>query len=122
MNPTDNSTQLNPAPISVTPSSPAPEKVGNPVPRTEKKFLLYGALIGVVVVVLVGIVGFYLMYAPKQTNNEVASVPVVKDQDSENETTPLEEASELDNLIVGLAQADGELDEELAVLNKDSDF
>ncbi len=122
MNPTDNSTQLNSVPI--TPSSPAPEKVGNPVPKTEKKFLLYGALIGVVVVALVGIVGFYLMYAPKQANNEVASVPVVKDQESdpENETTPLEEASELDNLIVGLAQADGELDDELAALNKDSDF
>ncbi len=129
MNPTNNSTQpvnpINPAPVSTPPASPAPEKIGNPVQKTDKKFLFYGALIGLVVVAIVGVAGFYMMYAPKNSS-DVAIVPTLV-QEENNEPTPveisqIEQASELDNLIVGLAQADGELDKELTALEKDSDF
>ena len=125
MNPTNNPTQQsNSAPLSVIPESPAPEKVGNPVPKTEKKFLVYGVVIGLVVVVIVGVAGFYMKFAPKE-KSETASVPAtvaVEESTSDNEVSQVEDASELDNIIVGLAQADGELDEEITALEKDSDF
>ena len=129
MNPTNDSNQpvnpINLAPVLTPPASPAPEKIGNPVQKTDKKFLFYGVLIGLVVVAIVGVAGFYMMYAPKNSSDvAVVSAPV-----QEKSTTPvpveisqIEQASELDNLIVGLAQADGELDQELTALEKDSDF
>lgn len=129
MNPTNNSNQplnpINPAPILTPPASPAPEKIGNSVQKTDKKFLFYGVLIGLVVVAIVGVAGFYMMYAPKNDNN-VAAVPAPVSEESLTPTpveiSQIEQASELDNLIVSLAQADGELDEELTALEKDSDF
>lgn len=126
MDPTNNQQQsVNPTPVSVPPAGPAPEQVGNPVPKTEKKFLFYGALIGLIVVTIVGIAGFYMMYAPKDNSN-VAVVPAPVSEESVTPTpveiSQIEQASELDNLIVGLAQADGELDKELTALEKDSDF
>ncbi|MBP9716790.1 MAG: hypothetical protein KBD51_02485 [Candidatus Levybacteria bacterium] len=126
MNPTNDSNQpVNPTPVLTPPASPAPEKIGNPVQKTDKKFLFYGVLIGLVVVAIVGVAGFYMMYAPKSSSDvAVVSTPV---QVENMEPTPveisqIEQASELDNLIVGLAQADGDLDKELAALGKDSDF
>jgi len=126
MNPTNDSNQpVNPTPVLTPPVSPAPEKIGNPVQKTDKKFLFYGVLIGLVVVAIVGVAGFYMMYAPKSSSDvAVVSTPV---QVENMEPTPveisqIEQASELDNLIVGLAQADGDLDKELAALEKDSDF
>ena len=124
---TNNQQPINAAPIpNVPPVSPAPENVGNPVPRTEKRFLLYGVLLGVFVVALLGVVGFYMMYSPK-SNNEVAVIPTPAPQVTDTEPTPVEVAQveqvgDLDNLIVGLAQADGSLDQELAALEKDSEF
>ncbi len=129
MNPVNNSQPVNPvnqAPVSpVLPVSPAPEQVGNPVPKTQKRFLLYGVLLGLFVVSLVGVAAFYMMFAPK-SNNQVAVVPtqapVGTSEPTPVEVAQVEQVGDLDNLIVGLAQADGSLDQELAALQKDSEF
>jgi len=116
---------VNATPVNAAPTGPAPEKIGNPVPKTDKKFLVYGIVMGLVVVVILGVAGFYLMYRP-QNNNEIADVQnQVVEEDVEPtpaEISQIQNASELDNLIVGLAQADGELDKELVALQKDSNF
>lgn len=128
MNPTDNqnTNPVNPTPVVTPPASPAPEKVGNPVQKADKKFLIYGVVIGLVVVVLVGVVGFYIMFSPK-SNDQVANVTTVSTIENESEPTPIEVAQvegagDLDNLLVGLAEADDSLDQELANLEKDSEF
>lgn len=113
--------------VSATPPpSPAPEKVGNSIPKTDRKFLAYGALIGLFVVAIVAVAGFYFMY-PKSNTNEVAVAPTPAVEEVAVEPTPaevaeVEQVGDLDNLIVGLAQADSGLDQELAALEKDSNF
>lgn len=115
----------NPTPVSVPPAGPAPEQVGNPVPKTQKRFLFYGVLLGLFAVSIVGVAAFYMMFSPK-SNNQVAIVPtqapVVTSEPTPIEVAQVEQIGDLDNLIVGLAQADGSLDQELSLLEKDSDF
>lgn len=130
MDPVNNQIQqvnsINPNPVSVPPSSPAPEQVGNPVRKTDKKFLLYGVLIGLIVVAVVGVAGFYIVYGVSKDANEVSvvssDVPQVTTTPVSSEISEVKDASDLDNLIVSLAEADGELDKELATLEKDSEF
>ncbi len=130
MDPKNNQNQpvnpINSNPVSVPPSSPAPEQVGNPVQKTDKKFLLYGVLIGLVVVAVVGVAGFYMMFGVNKDASEVSvvssEVPQVTTTPVSSEVSEVKDTSDLDNLIVGLAQADGELDKELEALEKDSDF
>ncbi len=130
MDPVNNQTQqvnpINPNPVSVPPSSPAPEQVGNPVRKTDKKFLLYGVLIGLIVVAVVGVAGFYMMFGVNKDANEVSvvssDVPQVTTTPVSSEISEVKDTTDLDNLIVSLAEADGELDKELATLEKDSEF
>lgn len=121
-----NNQQANPQVPNAAPQAPIqPEQVGNPMPKTEKRYLLYGAILGLAVVVLVGVAGFYMLYSPKGSNNVVvAPTPTQSASTGEEEVEVAEVAgvTDLDNLIVGLAQADGSLDKELTQLEKDSDF
>lgn len=112
--------QADPQPVVVTAQQQTPQ-----IPQAPKSSnkLLYGILLGVVVIVVIGAVGFYLMKAPKSTPN-VAEIPAPSEIST---VTPEPEvvvnnASDLDGLLVGLAQADESLDTELASLEKDSNF
>lgn len=117
----NNNQQLNQQPPVSVQQANQPEQVGNPVPKTDKKYLLYGALLGLVVVALVGVAGFYMMYTPKKTV-DVAQVPAPAQTQVAEEEIVVNDESDLDGLIVGLAQADDTLDKELTTLAKDSDF
>lgn len=130
MDPLNNQQPVNPinqTPVSpVPPVTPAPEQVGNPVPKTEKKYLLYGVLLGLFVVAIISIAVVYVMFSPK-SQEQIAETPVVTEEVASIEPTPVEVAEvggvgDLDNLIVGLAEADGSLTKELEALEKDSDF
>lgn len=132
MDPLNNNQQQQVNPVNQTPvpsvssATPAPEQVGNPVPKTEKKFLLYGILLGLLVVALVGVGVFYMVFNSK-ANEQVAVVPTPAAVETIAEPTPVEVAEvvgvgDLDNLIVGLAEADGSLEKELIALEKDANF
>lgn len=85
-----------------------------------KKLLVYGALIGLVVIVLIGIAGYYFIYSPKNTNDMVAvptQAPV-----AEAEEAPITDASELDSIILELTTVDEALAEELETLETESNF
>lgn len=101
------------------------EQVGNPVPKSNKKFLLYGILLGLIIVALVGVVGFYVLYgAKKTTNNSVAAVPTSAQTVTVTAApvAAVNNTSDLDGLLVGLAQADNSLNSEVTSLDKDSNF
>ena len=112
--------QVNLQPIVVTSQQQTPQIPQ--APKSNKK-LLYGILFGVVVIVVIGAVGFYLMKAPKSTPKvaEIAAPSEISTVTPEPEVVVNNE-SDLDNLLVGLAQADNSLDTELASLEKDSNF
>lgn len=109
----------------VVPQAPVvqpPQAVPPNAPKSNKK-LMYGVLLGLITVIIVSAVGFYMLNSPK-TENKVAVAPTPI-------PTPVEEAadvpevtgvSDLDNFIVGLAEADSSLDTELAKFETDSNF
>lgn len=98
------------------------EQVGNPVPKTDKKYILYGVLLGLVVIALVGVAGFYMMYTPKKSADVAVAPSPAQTQAAEDQEVVANSESDLEGLIVGLAQADDTLDKELTSLQKDSDF
>lgn len=118
--------QTNPQVPNAAPQAPIqPEQVGNPMPKTEKRYLLYGVLLGLAIVVLIGVAGFYMLYSPKGSNNVAVAPtpePPVSTGEEEVEVAEVAGVTDLDNLLVGLAQADEGLDQELTKLEKDSDF
>mgnify|MGYP001605074248 CR=1 FL=1 len=121
VNPVDNQQQTPqavPQPVVATPQQ-APQTPQ--APKSHKK-LIYGLLIGVVVIIVIAVLGFYLMKAPK--NAEVAQVPAPTKTPTVTQEPEIvvNSASDLDGLLVGLAQADDTLDQELTSLEKDSDF
>ena len=117
----NNNQQINQQPSVNAPQASQPEQVGNPVPKTDKKYLLYGALLGLIVVAVIGVAGFYMMYSPKKSA-DVAVVATPAPQVAQEKEVVVNNASDLEGLIVGLAQADDTLDKELTSLQKDSDF
>ena len=117
----NNNQQINQQPSVNAPQASQPEQVGNPVPKTDKKYLLYGALIGLVIGAVVGVAAFYMMFSPKKSA-DVAVVPTPAPQVAQEQEVVVNDESDLEGLIVGLAQADNTLDKELTSLEKDSDF
>ena len=112
--------QVNPQPIVVTPQQQAPQIPQ--APKSNKK-LIYGVLIGVVVIIIIAVLGFYLMKAPKNTQKVAEiSAPTQAPTVTPEPEIVINNASDLDNLLVGLAQADNSLDTELTSLEKDSNF
>lgn len=102
--------------------APVPSQPEAAAPKSNKK-LLYGILLGVVVIVVIGAVGFYLMKAPKSTQKVAeAPAPTAVPTVTPEPEVVVNNASDLDNLLVGLAQADNSLDTELTSLEKDSNF
>ena len=102
------------------------EQVVKSKPRN-KKVILLGGLFGLLTVVVVGAAGFYMLNSSKQNENENVAVvptptPVVSTDEEEVDVAQVSEVSDLDSLLVGLAQADEGLDQELTQLEKDSDF
>ncbi len=101
----------------------APQQVNNQVPKSGNRYLLYGVLLGLVLVVIVGIAVFYMLYQPKEDNNvAVVPTPVPTVSEEEADVPEIAGVSDLDNIIVGLAEAEESLDQELAKLEKDSNF
>ncbi len=91
-------------------------------PKSNKK-LLYIVLLGVIVVLVVAAIGFYLMKAQKTTQKVVeVPAPTVVPTVTNAPEVVVNNASDLDGLLVGLAQADNSLDTDLTNLNKDSSF
>ena len=77
-----------------------------------------------ILIVIVGAAVFYTLYQPKE-DSDVVVVPTPSPLVTTEEETDLPEisgVSDLDNIIVGLAQADGSLDQDLAQLEKESNF
>lgn len=102
------------------------EQVVKSKPRN-KKVILLGGLFGLLTVVVVGAAGFYMLNSPRQNENANVAVvptptPVVSAVEEDVDVAQVSEVSDLDSLLVGLAQADEGLDQELAQLEKDSDF
>lgn len=112
--------QVTPQPVVVTAQQQTPQTPE--APKSNKK-LLFGILLGVVVIVVIGAVGFYLMKAPKSTPKvvEITAPSEVSTVTPEPEVV-VNNTFDLDNLLVGLAQADNSLDTELTSLEKDSNF
>lgn len=106
-----------------TPVVQPPQAVPPNAPKSNKK-LMYGVLLGLITVIIVGAAGFYVLNSPK-TENKVAVAPTPIPTPVEEEAAEVPEVtgvSDLDNFIVGLAQADTSLEKELTSLEKDSDF
>ena len=66
-----------------------------------------------------------MLYSPKGDSDVVVAPtpqPLVSTEEEEVEVAEVAGVTDLDNFIVGLAQADEGLDQELTQLEKDSDF
>lgn len=102
-----------------------PQQQGLQTPQAPKsnKKLLYGVLIGLITVAIVGTAGFYMLNSSKTDKKiTVAPSPTPVLEEEAPEVPEVAGVSDLDNFIVGLAQADGSLEGELTKLEKDSEF
>lgn len=114
---------VNQAPsIPLPQSSVMPEQVGNPVPKSNKKYVLYVGILGIIVIAIILILAFYKMNATQEKAPvSIAPSPVISSIPTEE--AAIESESELDNIIVGLTEAEEpSLDEDLVALEKDSSF
>lgn len=103
----------------------AEQVVKSTKPRNKKVILLIVLI--ALLVIAIAVAGYYLLNSSKQ--NEKANVvvaptptPVVSAVEEDVDVAQVAGVTDLDNLIVGLAQADESLDQELTQLEKDSDF
>ncbi|MBI4097596.1 MAG: hypothetical protein HY426_00995 [Candidatus Levybacteria bacterium] len=123
MDPNNNNQQINQQPPVNAPQTPVtPEQVGSPVPKTQTRYILYGALLGLIAVVVVGVIAFYFAYSPKKSTQTAVIPTPAPSVATEEQEVVVNNESDLEGLLVGLAQADNSLDQELSALTKDSDF
>ncbi len=114
------------------PPVPPVQPVPNPTPvelpsQSGNKFLIFGILGGLGVVILLGLLT-YFFFTSKPARNETsglpsvsqAPVPVAKEEKSS--VTSVNGVSDLDKLLIEVAQADDTMEKELTNLEKDSNF
>lgn len=115
-----------PSPVQV-PETPV---VSGPVnPDSSNKKLIILIAVGVIVLaVLGGALFFYMSSSSSRFTTATESGPVAvteevgESSEVTSSVTAVQGVSDLDQLLVEVAQADSELEKELAALEKDSDF
>lgn len=106
------------------------EAAQNPenAPSSNKNFLIFGILGGIIVVALLGL-GVYIYFTSKpQATNEtsslpkITSAPIPQAREATSSVASVNGASDLDQLLIEVVQADNSLEKELTNLEKDSKF
>jgi hypothetical protein len=116
-----------PAQVPVSSLNPVPQQEEVPIQKARSKTLLYGALIGLIAIVTVGVAGAYSMYV-RQSNNKMVSAPTptpvveISPTDSPAEVSSIKTVGDLDKAVIGISKDDDSLDDDLAELEKDSSF
>ncbi|EKD86335.1 MAG: hypothetical protein ACD_37C00351G0004 [uncultured bacterium] len=120
--------QINPTPSPT--QAPVPPVVPGPVSpdSSSKKLIILVAVGAIILAVLGGALFFYMSSSSSKSTTVTESAPVAvteevgESSEVTSSVTAVQGVSDLDQLLVEVAQADSELEKQLVALEKDSDF